>query len=163
MDFGLTSSDKFWRELLKSHLTSTIVEANLELVEHSRAAEEVETNAKALRKTNGNRHTISSSLGTLSTDGIFSGSTSRALVSTSRRESPTATSVALTTATYLPAYLVTSSLKCSTIQRSSLSMLIFHSTGRLLLLITIGPRPFSSQGTRFWGVGSVSAGRKIYD
>jgi hypothetical protein len=53
MDFGLTSSNKFGRELLKSHLTSTIVEANLELVEHSRAAEEVETNAKALRKTHG--------------------------------------------------------------------------------------------------------------
>ena len=35
--------------------------------------------------------------------------------------------------------------------RTSLSILIFLSTGRLLLLITIGPRPFSSQGTRFLG------------
>ena len=125
MDDGLRGSDNVRRELLKGDLTGAIVKADLKLVKHSRAAEKVKTNSKALRKTNGNRHTISSSLGTLSTDGIFSGSTSRALVSTSRRESPTATSVSLTTATYLPAYLVTSSLKCSTIQRSSRS--IFNS------------------------------------
>jgi hypothetical protein len=48
----LTRSDKFRRELLKGNLTSTIVEANLKLVEHSRAAEEVKTNSQALRKTN---------------------------------------------------------------------------------------------------------------
>jgi hypothetical protein len=63
----------------------------------------------------------------------------------------------------LPAYLVTSSLKCSTIQGSSLSMFIFLCTGRLLLLRTIGRRPFSSQGAYFLGVGSVSMGRKTYD
>jgi hypothetical protein len=70
------------------------------------------------------RHTISSSLGTRRTDGILSGWTARALVSTSRRESPTATNCSFTTATYLPAYFVTNSLKCSTTQRSSLSMIV---------------------------------------
>src|SRR3989338_4600167 len=92
------------------------------------------------------RHAISSSLGTLSTEGIFWGSISRAFVSTSRRDSPTATSASFTTATYLPAYFVTSSLKCSTTQRSSLSMIISPCDGRLLLIFTIGLVPFLSQG-----------------
>jgi hypothetical protein len=238
---GLTRSDKFRGELLKGDLTRAIVEANLKLVEHSRAAEEVKTDSQAFRKTNrsgdltgsqldrnivnkarniaavanddhlspaalpvdphisgfsgadhaeggsrihvnpdfvildrdrddrhqvafvqrvrelDNRHTISSSLGTLSTDGIFSGSTSRALVSTSRRESPTATSVSFTMATYFPAYLVTSSLKCSTIQRSSRSMFISLCTKEPSLSVTIGCRAFSSQGTRLWGVGGSAS------
>jgi hypothetical protein len=91
------------------------------------------------------RHTISSSLGTFSTDGIFLGSTSRALVSTSRRESPTATRVSFTTATYLPAYFVTSSLKCSTTHRSSLSMIIVIGGVRITFHITIGGRLDVSQ------------------
>src|SRR3990172_4514178 len=70
-----------------------------------------------------NRHTISSSRGIRMTEGILSGAIARAFSSTSLRESPTATRASLTTATYFPAYLVTSSLKCSTIQRSSLSIL----------------------------------------
>jgi hypothetical protein len=52
----------------------------------------------------------------------------------------------LTTATYLPAYLVTSSLKCSTIQRSSLSMVISFWAQWFLLSFTIGPLLFLSQG-----------------
>jgi hypothetical protein len=68
------------------------------------------------------RQAISSSRGTRSTDGILCGSISRALASTSVPDSPTATTLSLTTAIYLPAYLLTSSLKCSTSQRSSLSM-----------------------------------------
>ena len=68
------------------------------------------------------RHAISSSLGIRSTEGILWGSIARALSSTSLPESPTATSFSFTTETYLPGYLVTSSLKCSTIQRSSLSI-----------------------------------------
>ena len=48
------------------------------------------------------RHTMSSSRGTRSTEGIFSGAMARALSSTSFPESPTATSVSFTTATYLP-------------------------------------------------------------
>ena len=68
------------------------------------------------------RHAMSSSRGTRSTDGILLGSISRALLSTSFPESPTATKVSFTTATYFPAYFVTSSLKWSTIQRSSLSI-----------------------------------------
>jgi hypothetical protein len=71
-----------------------------------------------------NRHAISSSRGTRRTDGILRGSISRALSSTSFPESPTATNASFTTATYLPAYLSTSSLKCSTIQRLSLSIAI---------------------------------------
>src|SRR4030067_1278580 len=68
------------------------------------------------------RHAISSSRGTRSTDGILWGSISRALSSTSLPVLPTATNFSFTTATYLPEYFVTSSLKCSTIQRSSLSI-----------------------------------------
>src|SRR4030042_5996042 len=70
------------------------------------------------------RHAISSSRGIWSTDGILRGSISRALSSTSLPSSPTATNSSFTTATYLPAYLSTSSLKCSTIQRSSLSIAV---------------------------------------
>src|SRR5438132_5702739 len=72
------------------------------------------------------RHAISSSRGTRSTEGIFSGAMARALSSTSLPESPTATRASFTTATYLPAYLVTSSLKCSTTHRSSLSITFSH-------------------------------------
>jgi len=199
--------DSGWHYRLEGHFARVVVEANLKLVEHSRAAEKIEPDTEALgesdRRSNlsaadldrqimnesrnraavanhdhlspaalpvdadahrfvdfqqtkcrprvdkrpelmaldrqGNdghqkasmarvgkfysRHTISSSRGTRSTEGILLGSMSRALVSTSLPVSPTATSVSFTTATYLPAYCVTSSLKCSTIQRSSLSMI----------------------------------------
>jgi len=97
------------------------------------------------------RHTISSSRGTLSTEGIFRGSASRAFVSTSRRDSPTATSFSFTTATYLPAYFVTNSLKCSTIQRSSLSI-ISSLWAHVLTFFTIGCLLFLSQGSCFWTV-----------
>jgi len=68
------------------------------------------------------RHIMSSSRGTRGTEGIFPGAIARAVSSTSLPEFPTAASVLFTTATYLPAYLVTSSLQCSTIQRSSLAI-----------------------------------------
>src|SRR5712691_6801370 len=83
------------------------------------------------------RHAISSSRGTRSTEGIFSDVMARALSSTSFPESPTATSVSFTTATYLPAYLVTSSLKCSTIYRSSLSIISSHTVQKRRALETI--------------------------
>src|SRR4030042_2355575 len=70
------------------------------------------------------RHAISSSRGTVSTEGILSGYFSLAINSTSTSFSPTATSCSLTTAIALPGYLSTSSLKCSTIQRSSLSIAV---------------------------------------
>ena len=223
------------RQLLKGYSASSIVEANLKLIEDSGATEEIETDSEALRKTdwsgnlrvtdldwevmdksrnkasvadydhlrpaalpvypyvsglsgidngkgsprideepefvildrNGDdrhqvafmkgvweldkRHTISSSLGTRSTEGIFWGSISLALVSTSRRDSPTATSVSFTTATYLPAYFVTSSLKCSTTQRSSLSMVISLWAQCFLLSFTIGPLLFLSQALYLFG------------
>ncbi len=72
------------------------------------------------------RQAISSSRGTLNTDGIFLGSISLAFFSTSILVSPTAASCSFTTATYLPAYFSTSSLKCSTIQRSSLSIVFSY-------------------------------------
>jgi hypothetical protein len=53
LDLGLPNSENVRQEWLKGYLTGVIVEANLKLVEHSRAAEKVETNSKTLRKTNG--------------------------------------------------------------------------------------------------------------
>jgi hypothetical protein len=94
---------------------------------------------------------MSSSRGTRSTDGILLGSISRALFSTSLPESPTATNVSFTTATYLPAYFVTNSLKWSTIQRSSLSMIL---SLWFLTSIQIHYKSFivARQGFYFWRV-----------
>ena len=46
-------SDRVRRDSLKGHSAGSIVEANLKLVEDSGASEKVETDSKALRKTNG--------------------------------------------------------------------------------------------------------------
>ena len=54
MNFGLTNSNDVRQKWLKGYFAGPIVEANLKLVEHTRAAEEVETNSQALRKTNRN-------------------------------------------------------------------------------------------------------------
>src|SRR5262245_15174459 len=91
-----------------------------------------------------NRHAISSSRGTRSTDGILLGSISRALLSTSFPESPTATKVSFTTAIYFPAYFVTSSLKWSTIQRSSLSI-VFSFCSRPFSTLTLNCLRSTSQ------------------
>ena len=93
------------------------------------------------------RHAISSSQGTRSTEGIFSGAMAQVLSSTSLPESPTAISVSFTTTTYLPAYLVTSSLKCSTIHRSSLSIMASHRVHKRRALETIRRGEWLRQST----------------
>lgn len=72
------------------------------------------------------RHTVSSSRNTRSTEGMCAGVMLRALSSTSVPATRIATSVARTTATHVPASVVTSAQPCSTIQRSSMSIMSFH-------------------------------------